>query len=285
MPELPWYPDIVNRLQDGSSLLDIGCCFGQDLRFLAADGVPTVNMYASDIVSAFWDLSFDLFRDKPFFNAHFIEADILDAESPLKELKGEVGILLANQVFHLFNRERQVAMAKSLVYLGTMDAWIVGWQVGSSRGRPLPVATQTGGHSGSAGSDTKLFHNDQTWQELWQQVGEETGTKWSVETSMQPLEEWGYEKEDTAWMGPGATALHPIKYFFGLPTRVIDPTTRLAISPICKTRDSTRTVAGSFKGRRYVTLRLRVTPPGGLNLVKYQSDFAHRGQEESHPSD
>ena len=204
MPQLPWYPEVVSRLQQGSTILDIGCCFGQDLRFLAADRVSTANMYASDIVSGFWDLSFDLFRDKASFNACFTEADILDLESPLKELKGRMNILMANQVFHLFNRERQLKMAKNLVYLGTRDAWVIGWQVGSGHGRPLPVETQTGGHSGSAGSDTKLFHNDHTWQELWKQVGEETGTTWSVETSMQPLEDWGYEVEDTAWMGLGA---------------------------------------------------------------------------------
>ena len=204
MPQLPWYPTIVKRLQEGSSILDIGCCFGQDLRFLAADGVPAANMYASDIVSRFWDLGFDLFRDRTSFNARFIQADILDADSPLKELKSKIDIMLVNQVFHLFSRDRQVNMAKSLVSLGTSDVWVLGWQVGSSHGRPLPVETQTGGKSGSAGSDTKLFHNDRTWQELWRQVGEETGTKWSVETFMQPLEEWGYEKEDTAWMGPGA---------------------------------------------------------------------------------
>ncbi|KAL8776866.1 MAG: hypothetical protein Q9194_002895 [Teloschistes cf. exilis] len=167
-------------------------------------------MYAADIVSEFWDLSFDLFRDRSFFNARFIQANILDSESPLKVLEGKVNILLANQVFHLFNKERQVTMAKNLVSLGTSDAWIVGWQVGSSHGRPLPVRTQTGGSSGSAGSDTRLFHNDQTWQELWQDVGKETGTQWSVETSMHPLESWGYEREDTAWMGPGAIGIEYI---------------------------------------------------------------------------
>ena len=205
MPQLPWYPDIVSRLQHGSSILDIGCCFGQDLRFLAADGVPTGNMYASDIVSTFWDLGFDLFRDKTFFNPHFIEADILDTESRLQELKGKVDVFLANQVFHLFNRERQLTMAKNLVGIGTKDVWIVGWQVGSGHGRSIPVGTTTGVPYVSSDSDTRLFHNHETWKELWQQVGEQTGTEWSVETSMQPLEEWGYEKEDTAGMGTGAT--------------------------------------------------------------------------------
>ncbi|CAO1605317.1 hypothetical protein XANCAGTX0491_008838 [Xanthoria calcicola] len=146
-------------------------------------------MYASDIVSTFWDLGFDLFCDKTFFNPHFIEADILDSESPLKELKGKMDILLFNQVFRLFNRKRQLKMAKNLVQIGTAEVWIVGWQVGSSHGRSVPVGIQSGAPSASAESERRLFHNYQTWQELWEQVGEETGTQWAVDTSMQPLEE------------------------------------------------------------------------------------------------
>ncbi len=41
---------MVARLKVGASVLDIGCCFGQDLRYAAADGVPTEKIYSSDIV-------------------------------------------------------------------------------------------------------------------------------------------------------------------------------------------------------------------------------------------
>lgn len=202
MPRLPWYQMILDRVRRGAVIVDVGCCFGQDLRFLAAGGAPTEKMFATDIVSDFWDLSYDLFRDKDSFQAHFNTADVLDSNAPLGEIKSEADILLVNQVFHLFNRERQVAMAKNLVACSRPDTWIVGWHIGSVSGRALPVGVHTGGATGSAGGDTKLFHNDDTWTELWQQVGAETGTQWSIETAMQPLEEWGYEKEDTAWMGP-----------------------------------------------------------------------------------
>lgn len=205
MTSLPCYSLIIDRIKQGASILDVGCCFGQDLRFLAADGAPTGEMYATDIVPDFWHLGYDLFRDKARFNARFIAADILAAHSSLlQELEGRVDISLVNQVFHLFSREKQVTMAKNLVRMSTAPGWIVGWHVGSQEGRALPVSTQTGGSDGSAGSETKLFHNDRTWRELWQEIGQETGTQWEVQTWMQPLNEWGYEKEDTAWMGPGA---------------------------------------------------------------------------------
>ncbi|KAL9013394.1 MAG: hypothetical protein Q9173_001910 [Seirophora scorigena] len=208
MPSLPWYNEILHRLiNKDASVLDIGCCFGQDLRFLAADGAPPAKMYATDIVSDFWELGYDLFRDKNSFCAEFIAADVLDPASSLTALEGKVDIFLLNQVFHLFNKERQIQAAKNVVALSRQGSWVVGWQAGSVKGRALPVGTQTGGSSGSAGSDTKMIHNQATWQALWQQVGEETGTQWSIETRMQPLEQWGYEEEDTAWMGPGVMGL------------------------------------------------------------------------------
>ncbi len=87
---------------------DIGCCFGQDLRYMAADGVPTEKMYSSDIIPKLWDASYDLYRDADHMEAHFITTDILDWASPLMELRGKMDILIANLVFHLFDWERQV---------------------------------------------------------------------------------------------------------------------------------------------------------------------------------
>ncbi|KAL8651930.1 MAG: hypothetical protein Q9210_002985 [Variospora velana] len=162
-------------------------------------------MYATDILSDFWELGYDLFRDKDSFRAEFITADVLDPASPLTALKGKVDIFLVNQVFHLFDKERQVQVAKNIIALSRQGSWVVGWQVGSVDGVALPVQTQAGGSTGSAGSHTRQFHNRETWQALWQRVGEETDTQWSVETHMEPLKQWGYEKEDTAWMGPSAT--------------------------------------------------------------------------------
>ncbi|KAL8901481.1 MAG: hypothetical protein Q9207_005179 [Kuettlingeria erythrocarpa] len=200
-----WYDEILHRLkEDAASILDIGCCFGQDLRFLAAAGAPTANMYATDIESDFWKLGYDLFRDGDSFQAKFMTANILDPASPLSALEGQVEIILVNQVFHLFDKERQIKAARNMVALSRQGSWVIGWQVGSISGATLPVRTQTGGSSGAAGGDSKLFHNEETWQALWQQIGKETDTQWSVETRMQPLEQWGYEKEDTAWMGPRA---------------------------------------------------------------------------------
>ncbi|KAK3173825.1 hypothetical protein OEA41_007157 [Lepraria neglecta] len=195
---------MVARLKAGASILDLGCCFGQDLRHMAADGAPTEKMYSSDIIPEFWDISYDLYRDAGHMKARFIPADVLDPASPLVELQGKLDILLANQVFHLFDWERQVEAGKNMVALSRLGTWLVGYQIGSSVGRAVPVRTTTGGEAGGAGSKTKFFHTPETWREMWRQVQRETGTEWEVESSLRPLKEWGLEDEDSAWMGPAA---------------------------------------------------------------------------------
>lgn len=206
-PSLPYYTDVVTRVKDGACILDVGCCFGQDLRYLAADGAPTQNMYASDIVPGFWDIGYDLYRDSERMEASFLDADILDSASPHIALSGKVDILLANQVFHLFDWERQVQAGKNMVLLSRPGTWIVGYQIGSELGRAAPVKITTGGAAGAAGGGSKFFHNSNTWRDLWGQIQLETGTEWIVTCSMCSLREWGWEDEDTLWMGSFARGL------------------------------------------------------------------------------
>lgn len=52
-PTLKWseingeYNQVVRRIKHGDKFLDVGCAMGQDLRWLAADGVPTENLFAA----------------------------------------------------------------------------------------------------------------------------------------------------------------------------------------------------------------------------------------------
>lgn len=225
-PNLPYYKDIITLLKAGASILDVGCCFGQDLRYMAADGAPTQQMYASDIVPEFWDLGFDLYLDAHSMKAHFLKADILEANildpaSPYAQLSGKIDIVLVNQVFHLFDWERQLKAAKNMVCLSRPGTWVVGYQIGSVVAGARRVKTTTGGPSGAAGSKSRFFHNPETWQDLWRLVGKETRTEWMIESRIIELKEWGLEDEDSAWMGPTAMGLEFII------RRVNNPTSKL----------------------------------------------------------
>ena len=55
----PSYPRILSLLEASQSqhtLLDIGCCFAQDVRKLVYDGAPSQNLYAWDWKGEFLDL-------------------------------------------------------------------------------------------------------------------------------------------------------------------------------------------------------------------------------------
>ncbi|KAJ6545862.1 hypothetical protein DFH09DRAFT_1172134 [Mycena vulgaris] len=83
---LPVYPHVLQlaRERTGAILLDLGCCFGIDVRTAARDGFPAKNILASDLRSDFWNIGHQLFRSAPAtcpiaflagdaFNPNFLE--------------------------------------------------------------------------------------------------------------------------------------------------------------------------------------------------------------------
>jgi SAM-dependent methyltransferase len=172
--EGPAYQEVIQRVKDGEQFLDLGCCMGQDIRKLVHDGAPSENTYASDLKANFWDLGYDMFLDKSSLKTKFLEADIFDADSPLKQLDGKIDIINTASFFHLFDRDDQVKAAKRVVQLlkPVPNALIVGRQ----GGKP-----EAGSFSHLMKNMTAFWHNVESWKDMWKQVGEETGTEWKVE--------------------------------------------------------------------------------------------------------
>ena len=202
---LPAYTAVLERVKEGQSLLDIGCGMGQDLRRLAADGAPTDNMYATDIIPDFWDIGYDLFRDREGMKAKFIQADILDPESALMPFAGKMDIMYVGLFLHLFTWSKQVDALKRMVRLSREGSTVLGCQVGHREAREIGTAWGGGG-----GGGTVVFHhNVESFENMWRQVGRETGTRWAIEAWCQSPEEVArLEKEDVAWLAPGAVILH-----------------------------------------------------------------------------
>jgi len=118
MSHVPYYPTILERLKTGEqNFLDLGCCFGQELRKLVADGAPPENLYGADLNPEFFDLGYKLFRDKDTLTSKFIAADIFDPGSELHELDGKIDILYAGSFLHLFSYEGQINACKAIVKL------------------------------------------------------------------------------------------------------------------------------------------------------------------------
>ncbi|TRX91667.1 hypothetical protein FHL15_007449 [Xylaria flabelliformis] len=176
--------------EDETRLLDVGCCVGQVLRKLAFDGVDSSRLFGTDVEPRFLDIGYDLFRDRNKFKGGFVIGDILkqqnqggeeggDALDALDALDAKMTFIHATSFFHLFTWDDQVRAAARMVrflHPDRRDVMLFGRQVGTMLPRD----------NGKAGSDKVYLHNADSWQRLWDEVGQRTGTRWK--TTMEPTE-------------------------------------------------------------------------------------------------
>lgn len=194
------YPEVVKRLKSGKEkLLDLGCCFGQDIRRLVSDGVPDKVCIGSDIHQGFLDLGYDLFLDKDSLHSEFIEADIFEAQSKLTPLEGHIDIIHASSFFHLFGYEGQKKIARRVVQIlkPQKDSLLVGRQVGNVKAHEE--------ESSASGSGSMYLHDVESWKQMWKEIGDETGTQWEVEAV---LEDWPLVGNRVSWHKEGTKRIH-----------------------------------------------------------------------------
>ena len=171
----PSYQEILLRLKSGETFLDAGCCLGQYLRKLVFDGAPSsVALYGIDIVPAFFDLGYELFRDREKMFATFAVADLTQMSVPsIDRFRHRINIIRAQSLFHLFTLEVQKMIAQHLVALLKPEAGsiIVGSQMGTQ---------EAGNHRGLSKDTTVFIHSLHSFGEFWEDVGTATGSKWEV---------------------------------------------------------------------------------------------------------
>ena len=189
---LPAYPRILERLKSAPSspsdpvpsLLDIGCCLGQDLRKLVFDGVPGDRLVGIELEQPFIDLGFDLFRDKEKFQGAMIAANILDPsmEALFETMKGRFEVVHAASFFHLADWEKQVAAAVKIVAMMRENpgVMVVGRQIGNVKPGEYPARS----------GRPRYLHDAESWRRMWDEVGEKTNTKWETQVIVN-LERFG----------------------------------------------------------------------------------------------
>lgn len=126
------------------------------------------------------DIGYDLFLDGSTLKTTFVAADVLDANSDLKQLDGKVDIVHAASFFHLFDLDDQTKAAIRLVKVmkDKSGCLVIGRQIGNVEA----------GHKSSVVNDTykRFRHNGQSFADMWKKVGDETGTKWEVDARIEP---------------------------------------------------------------------------------------------------
>jgi SAM-dependent methyltransferase len=171
----PSYSTVLSRLHSGASLLDLGCCFAQDLRKLVFDGAPSTNLYGAELKREFIELAYEFFGDRKTLEAIFMVADVLDPGSLLKQLDGKMDIVHAGLFLHLFDWKEQVKVCERIVKLmkNEKGVLVLGQQMATTTPGVVNYGTQV------------LFkHNVETFDKLWAEVGEKTGTRWKVTGSL-----------------------------------------------------------------------------------------------------
>lgn len=198
LPRSPAYNEILKRLQAGETFLDVGCHLGADMRQLVFDGAPSNKMYGIDIASH-WDVGFEMYRDSGRFDAQFIEADFLsDSNEELLQLKGQCDIISVSAVLHQWDRQDQVNAASRLVAFSRPGSLIVGHQIGNVDGHAVQNKTMKA---------PQWRHDPASFEQMWDQVGVDTGTRWQTKAKLLSWEDMGWDADEMKWMEPGDMVL------------------------------------------------------------------------------
>ncbi|KAA1468044.1 hypothetical protein DENSPDRAFT_770644 [Dentipellis sp. KUC8613] len=193
---LPAYKDLLKlgKERKGAIFLDIGCCFGNDVRKAVADGYPVENTVASDLYQGLWDAGVQLFKKSAASTLiPFIPGDVFDpahlapvapftAASPpttpapdlrtlasLNPLRGHVSAVHASSFFHLFDEAQQLALARALAgLLAPAPGSVI---FGRHHGLPQKTTRAT-----FIPGRTQFCHSPESWKELWDGEVFEKGT-------------------------------------------------------------------------------------------------------------
>jgi len=169
----PSYKRVVNAVQNGARYLDIGSCFGQDLRKLISDGVPTDNTFVIEKEQGFLSAATDFFGDADRPPAKFICADVLDtSNADMNALLGTVDIIHVSMVLHVWDWNDQIRACERMVaFLKPQKGSLI---LGRLVGR------LTACHWRGPAGKPMFKHNVESFHKLWAEVGRRTGTEWEV---------------------------------------------------------------------------------------------------------
>lgn len=202
----PYGPTVLSRLRSSTdtTYLDVGCGLGQEIRYLIhTENILATQLYAFDYSPAFVELSFDLFRDRErLIEGNLTAGDLLvdpNEQPGIKNFIGKMDIVNASQLLAVWDWEDQFVAAKNLVAFT----------------RPRPGSLIVGNHMGSVNPGSYAMptkkgknyrHDVQSFENFWKEVGEGTGTEWTVKAGLvgSPAIE---QNRAQSWMDPGMRML------------------------------------------------------------------------------
>jgi SAM-dependent methyltransferase len=175
--------------RQGPYFLDLGCCVGQELRSLASEGIPSQNLYGSDIVPSYLSKSYILFNDAAKFRGSLVSADIFSPtlfSDAFNGWESKFRVVHAGLFLHLFSYEKQVMVCRRVIKLLSEEpgSMFLGENAGCLGGgeRALRSGTKV---EGSGGEKSYFLHDDVTFSTMWDMVTRDSKTegKWKVDAT------------------------------------------------------------------------------------------------------
>lgn len=187
----PDYPLVLERVRSGATLLDLGCCFGQDLRKLAFDSGSSCNLIGSDLEPTFMQLGYELFFDRERFQGNMIPGDVFSPHF-LSEYRGRVDIVYMGSFLHLFSEEKQRLIVDQLDLLlsPASGSMIFGRHLGAEVGGPFRMES----------IGWNLYrHSQETLESLFRNSG--PNAQWKVTSSLLRYESMNWDESRRGWQG------------------------------------------------------------------------------------
>ncbi|KAJ2986314.1 hypothetical protein NUW58_g5087 [Xylaria curta] len=176
----PNYFRITQRLTINTPahrFLDLGTCLGQDIRTLLHDGASPSTIYGADLIPAFRDVGYALFKDSDRLDpSHFIIGDIFSEADKLATTRGTWDIVHISNFLHLFSFADQEAASKNILKLlkRVPGSTIIGTQMGSLVAEHFKLKPPMC----EPGEDKTVYrHNKETLKALFEKAANELGIK------------------------------------------------------------------------------------------------------------
>ena len=130
-----------------------------------------------DIFEDFFEVGYNLFRDRDTFRATFLAADLFaSGDTPFSRLRGSMDVVWAGNFLHLFLREKQrQALISMLAMLNSSPGAIM---AGRFMGHAVPGEY----HYGFRGKMASMYRHDQnSFRELCEEVFRDVEGRWNID--------------------------------------------------------------------------------------------------------
>ena len=149
------------------NVLEIGCCFGTEIRGLLLDGFQAEHVIAVDVTGGYWGLGQQLYGDAPS-GVRSIFCDVARQEvSEIKDLYGSIDLVVTMAVFHVLTQQQVENMIQQIHRLLKPGGRLIAYCAGSAVARPW----YTEGAEDRDESNTRYLHSADSMTALLKETG------------------------------------------------------------------------------------------------------------------